>query len=64
MKFVANNSSKVYHTEECHCVSQMLKENMSISESRPLYFRPCSKCRPEVEAMTLNSTIDSVEVQQ
>lgn len=65
MKFIINTNTKVYHHEECACIPQILKENMVETETRPLYYRPCSKCRPERKGLDETvETIFGMEVQE
>lgn len=64
MKFIINNNTQVYHREDCSCVPQILKENMMETETRPLYHRPCSKCRPELEMSNGSDLIAFMEVQE
>lgn len=67
MKFIVNHNTQVYHREDCSCVPQILKENMMETEIRPLYHRPCSKCRPGPEHDGLNESIRNafiMEVQE
>lgn len=64
MSFVVNHNTKVYHTGACHCIPQILKENMSETEERPIYYRPCSKCRPEREVLEMVETFSVLEVEE
>lgn len=64
MKFVVNHNTKVYHHVDCHCVPQILKENMSETESRPPFYRPCSKCRPEIDVLEMSETFTILEVEE
>lgn len=64
MKFIINNNTQVYHREDCHCVHQILKENMMETESKPIFQRPCSKCRPELEMSNGSDLIAFMEVEE
>ena len=64
MKFIINKATKVYHTEDCSCIPTILNENKVETETRPLYYRPCSKCRPERKMDDGSVEIISVEVQE
>lgn len=64
MKFIVNHNTQVYHRPDCHCVPQILKENMMETESKPIFQSPCSKCRPELEMVEGIDLISFMEVQE